>query len=377
MTIKYGNTKTSIFHFANGTEVDEYHVVIQVEDTLLSFDKQLEALHNALHEVGKKYLNGGMAVFRRYYLSDAANQVALLEQRIEDDNSAVSLVQQPPLNGGKVALWAYVLTGVRISKSKSGLYLVEHGGYKHLWGCNAHAEGDGSELQTMLIFNQYVSCLQDEGCSLASNCIRTWFFVNDVDINYGGVVRARNNVFACHGLTTTSHYIASTGIGGRQANQNVLVQMDSYAVADISQKQIGYLYAPTHLNRTSEYGVSFERGTYVDYGDRRHVFISGTASINNKGEVAYPGNINKQTERMLENVRVLLEEANCSFADVGEMTVYLRDGADYAVVDSMLSERFPNTPYVIVLAPVCRPGWLIEMECMAVKQMENKGFQRF
>ena len=65
--------------------------------------------------------------------------------------------------------------------------------------------------------------------------------------------------------------------------------MDTYAVDGLKSEQIHYLYAPTHLNPTYEYGVSFERGTYVDYGDRRQVFISGTASINNKGEVVCPG----------------------------------------------------------------------------------------
>lgn len=64
--------------------------------------------------------------------------------------------------------------------------------------------------------------------------------------------------------------------------------MDTYAVAGLQPEQIHFLYAPTHLNPTYEYGVSFERGTYVDYGDRRQIFISGTASINNKGEVVYP-----------------------------------------------------------------------------------------
>ncbi len=67
--------------------------------------------------------------------------------------------------------------------------------------------------------------------------------------------------------------------------------MDTYAVDGLKSEQIHYLYAPTHLNPTYEYGVSFERGTYVDYGDRRQVFISGTASINNKGEVVCPGDI--------------------------------------------------------------------------------------
>jgi enamine deaminase RidA (YjgF/YER057c/UK114 family) len=153
--------------------------------------------------------------------------------------------------------------------------------------------------------------------------------------------------------------------------------MDTYAVKGIRTGQVQYLYAPTHLNPTYEYGVSFERGTCVKYGDRRHVFISGTASINNKGEVMYPGDIRRQTERMWENVEALLAEAECDFSHVGQMAVYLRDVADYAVVRDLFDRRFPHTPKVILLAPVCRPGWLIEMECMAVKTDTNAEFTDF
>ena len=153
--------------------------------------------------------------------------------------------------------------------------------------------------------------------------------------------------------------------------------MDNYAIAGIHKEQVHYLYAPTHLNRTSDYGVSFERGTYVDYADRRHVFISGTASINNKGEVMYPKDIVKQTHRMWENVEALLKEADCTFDDVSEMVVYLRDIADNDIVKELYEERFHGKPYVIVHAPVCRPGWLIEMECMAIKKISNPEYAAF
>jgi Putative translation initiation inhibitor, yjgF family len=193
----------------------------------------------------------------------------------------------------------------------------------------------------------------------------------------GGVVRARNQFFFTQGLTVNTHFIASTGIGGRQADPNVLSQMDNYAIAGIQQEQIHYLYASSHLNRTSDYGVSFERGTYIDYADRRQVYISGTASINNKGEIMYPKDIRKQTQRMWENVETLLAEANCSYEDVGYMIVYLRDLADYQVVRNLFEERFSGMPYVIVHAPVCRSGWLVEMECMAVRKTDNPQFPAF
>jgi enamine deaminase RidA (YjgF/YER057c/UK114 family) len=153
--------------------------------------------------------------------------------------------------------------------------------------------------------------------------------------------------------------------------------MDNYAIAGIRPEQIRHLYAPTHLNRTSDYGVSFERGTCVDYADRRQVFISGTASINNKGEIMFPKDVVRQTHRMWENVEALLGEAECTFDDVTMMIVYLRDLADYSLVSTLFEERFHGRPYIIVHASVCRPGWLIEMECMAVRQIADKRLPEF
>ena len=153
--------------------------------------------------------------------------------------------------------------------------------------------------------------------------------------------------------------------------------MGTYALTGFEPSQQRYLYAPTHLNPTYEYGVTFERGTVMEYGDRAHVFISGTASINNKGEVVHVGNIVKQAERMWENVGVLLEEGGASFDDVMQIIVYLRDICDYQTVKEMFDRRFPDTPKVITLAPVCRPTWLIEMECIAVKKRCNEKYRDF
>ena len=58
-------------------------------------------------------------------------------------------------------------------------------------------------------------------------------------------------------------------------------------------------------------------------------------------------------------------------------TSYLRDIADYTVVKGMYDKRFPDTPKIFVHAPVCRPGWLIEMECMGVKTCGNKDYAPF
>ncbi|WP_294745095.1 Rid family hydrolase [uncultured Prevotella sp.] len=372
--IEFQNAKAEVFSFTEAGGVKEYHVILHVTDCTIPFQQQLDAILDAYQSVITNTLPGAVTVFKRYFLSDSANQADDVAAADTSD-CAKSIIQQAPLDGTKIGLWAYLMTDVETRLLPSELYEARHGAYRHLWNGSAHNLAANSEYQMRLLFNEYVMQLLQEGCTLADNCIRTWLFVNDVDLNYGGVVRARNQVFFTQGLTNSTHFIASTGIGGRQQDPNVLTQMDNYAIAGIKPEQIRYLYAPTHLNRTSDYGVSFERGTRVDYGDRCHVIISGTASINNKGQVAYPKDIIQQTHRMWENVEALLSEAECTFDDVAHIIVYLRDNSDYAVVSKLFQERFADKPYIIVQASVCRPNWLIEMECMAVKKTVNAGFE--
>ena len=190
--------------------------------------------------------------------------------------------------------------------------------------------------------------------------------MRDVDTQYHGLVVGRRENFTKQGLTPQTHYLASTGIHGIPANTKAIIQMDTYAIPGIERRQQTYLYAPTHLNPTYQYGVTFERGVKIDFGDRSHIYISGTASINNRGEVEHTGDILKQTHRMWENVETLLAEGGAGWDDVMQIIVYLRDTADYTLVNRLFAEKFPNTPHVITYAPVCRPTWLIEMECMAI-----------
>jgi len=376
LTLHFKHIRAELTSFDETGAVNEHHLMMHVTDAYLTYQQQLDALLDAYDTLIRETIPGAVAVVKRYFLSDASNQSDLV---VTSDTSycAKSIIQQAPLDGTKVALWAYLMTGVATRVRPSGLYEVAHGAYRHLWNASAHNLAANSEYQTRLLFNEYVMQLAEEGCTLADNCLRTWLFVNDIDLNYGGVVRARNQVFFTQGLTHDTHFIASTGIGGRQADPNVLCQMDNYAIAGIDKSQIRHLYAQTHLNRTSDYGVSFERGTRIDYGDRRHVLISGTASINNKGLIMHEGDVIRQTHRMWENVEALLKEADCTFDDATHFIVYLRDMADYGVVNRLFDERFPQKPHVIVHAPVCRQGWLVEMECMAVKAITNPQFSPF
>lgn len=344
--------------------IAECHVILTIDRGGATFAAQMSAILEAVSRLCDMAGDSMRVVFKRYYLSDAANQARQLPP---SDSCCVSVVEQPPLSGAKIALLMLMQQAVEVRPAENGMIEVSHGRYRHLWQGSAAAPGLHSAMATRVLLGDLAINLENQGCSLANNCVRTWFFVQNVDVNYRGVVNGRNEMFKLSGLVDDTHYIASTGIGGRHADPSVSVEMDSYSVDGLADGQMSYLYAPENMNRTSDYGVAFERGTTVDYGDRRHVYISGTASIDNRGQVLYPDNIELQTARMLENVEALLDEAGCGWDDVGHAVIYLRDVTDYNTVSRIIDHRLPRLPRVIVYAPVCRPGWLIEMECMACK----------
>lgn len=360
--------------FAPEGGVEEFHAILHVEPRDEVFSGQLQRVYAAearFMEVPE--IQGAKPVLKRYFLSDATNQRPLMK---DTPDCACSYIQQQPLDGSKVGVWMYLQKGAEV-KSENGMVVSSHNGYKHLWkmGMSEHKGDSAWQTETLLV--KYEEALKTMGATLEENCIRTWFFVRDVDTQYGGMVRARRENFEEQGLTSETHFIASTGIGGIPADPRALIQLGTYAITGLESGQQRYLYARTHLNPTYEYGVTFERGTAIDYGDRRHVYISGTASINNKGEVVHVGDVEGQTHRMWENVEALLAEAGTTFDDVMYIVVYLRDLADYELVRRKFAERFLDMPCIITLAPVCRPTWLIEMECMAVKPMKNEQFRNF
>ena len=368
----------------------EFHAMIELEAVFANAETQYRWLADAVQRLAAlPELEKATLVWKRFFVSDAVNQAAYLTASAGE---AVSVVQQPPLNGAKASVWLYFVEDAQLTVDADGTTLMQRPHYRHLFHTQLHERSGANaaerrsplmplpspiEHQTAEIFNRYSQSLARHDCTLERNSIRTWIFVQDVDVQYAGMVAARRDFFEREGLTPQTHFIASTGIEGRYIYPDVLVLMDAYTVAGIDPAQISYLKALTHLNPTCEYGVTFERGTSVDYGDRRHVYISGTASINNRGEIVHSLDIEKQTARTFENVQALLADADAAMDDVAHMIVYLRDTADYPTANRYIQRHYPAIPHVIVLAPVCRPGWLVEVECMAIKTINNSRFARF
>ncbi len=304
----------------------------------------------------------------KVFLSDSQNQIKELEGSLLYQEflskTNLTIVEQTPLDGSKVSLL------LKTTDDETPII------FQSIRLTEEEAMGKSSYEQTRLIFEKYLHTLEEynthlpegEKMTMERNLVRTWIYVTNIDVNYQGVVVARNDVFDQHNLAADTHYIASTGIGGATPVRHSAVGIDFLTVPGIKEEDKKYLQALDHLNPTHEYGVAFERGTRLTLPTKLQFFISGTASIDKHGAVVYEGDVVRQTGRLLENIGALLKDGDATMNDIQYFIIYLRDISDYQTVEHLMQQFYPQIPHIIVEAKVCRPGWLIEMECIAEKE---------
>jgi 2-iminobutanoate/2-iminopropanoate deaminase len=74
------------------------------------------------------------------------------------------------------------------------------------------------------------------------------------------------------------------------------------------------------------------------------VFLAGQVGDLPGTHGAVPGGIEAETRAMLDNVGRLLQAAGLGYGDVVRCTVYLRDFADFAAMNTVYREYFPTDP---------------------------------
>lgn len=326
-----------------------------------TFSERLNELYTTMSawlETERK--QGRQLQYAKVFMSDIQNQYALFRHSTlytELLNScALSIVEQAPLDASKISVLAktadspaeYLFHALRLNDDET--------------------KGLNSYLQTILLFERYIKLIEAQHLDIRTHLVRTWIYVADIDVNYQGVVKARNDIFRQYGLTADTHYIASTGIGGNTATRSESVAIDFLTYPTATAADLHFLQALDHLNPTHEYGVAFERGTRLRTPHADRFFISGTASIDKHGNVLHEGDVEQQVYRLLDNIKALLADGEATMADIAYFIIYLRDVSDYTLVSSLMQHLHPSTPHIIVHAKVCRPAWLVEMECVAVKQ---------
>jgi 2-iminobutanoate/2-iminopropanoate deaminase len=99
------------------------------------------------------------------------------------------------------------------------------------------------------------------------------------------------------------------------------------------------------------------------------VFVSGQIPINRQGEMV-AGDIVVQTVQVMENLKAILATAGLSLADVVKTTVFLKDMADFAEMNRVYGEFFPDNPparSTLQVAGLARNA-AVEIEAVAFKK---------
>lgn len=123
--------------------------------------------------------------------------------------------------------------------------------------------------------------------------------------------------------------------------------------------------------------VAFSRGMRVELDNHVMLFISGTASVNDRGESIHPGDIRAQTRRTFDNITALLESEGADWHDIARTTVYLADFRYYDEFNKMRNAFFEEQELIAlpastcIEARICRPELLVEIEAIAMIRKDS------
>ena len=96
------------------------------------------------------------------------------------------------------------------------------------------------------------------------------------------------------------------------------------------------------------------------------VFVSGQIPVN-PADGSIPAGIELQTRQAMDNIGAILNEAGLSFNDIVKTTVLLADLKDFAAMNAVYAEYFPQDKPARVCCQVAAlpKGALVEIDAIA------------
>ena len=135
------------------------------------------------------------------------------------------------------------------------------------------------------------------------------------------------------------------------------------------------VHATDVLNEAYDYGLpsSFTRGMRVELPGATMIYLSGTASVDERGATVYEGDLKAQCLRTFRNLTRLLAAERASWHDVVRTTCYLRDiERDYDAFNETRTLFMnaigldPLPASTGIQARICRSDLLVEIEAIAI-----------
>ncbi|HEU0367701.1 MAG TPA: RidA family protein [Candidatus Acidoferrum sp.] len=97
------------------------------------------------------------------------------------------------------------------------------------------------------------------------------------------------------------------------------------------------------------------------------LFASGQVALDPRSNEFLAGDIRQQTERVLENVKAILEAGGANLHQVAKTTVFLKDMNDFAAMNEVYGKYFTSAPPARSTVQVARlpKDALVEIEVIA------------
>ena len=102
------------------------------------------------------------------------------------------------------------------------------------------------------------------------------------------------------------------------------------------------------------------------------VYIAGQVSSDASGKLVGEGDFEAQAERVFANVKLAVEAAGATMADIVKMNTYIVASVDPADVPKMRAVRgryfgsgTPPASTLVYVSRLAQPGWMIEVEVVA------------
>ena len=101
------------------------------------------------------------------------------------------------------------------------------------------------------------------------------------------------------------------------------------------------------------------------------VFLSGQIPLDPQTGNIVEGDAAVQTARVLQNLSAILEAAGSSLGQVLKTTVYLRDLADFAMMNEVYARFFDDTPPARAIVEVARLPRNVSVEIDLIAEVEG------
>jgi enamine deaminase RidA (YjgF/YER057c/UK114 family) len=102
------------------------------------------------------------------------------------------------------------------------------------------------------------------------------------------------------------------------------------------------------------------------------VYVSGQVPVDASGKLIGEGDFEAQVEQVFRNLKLAVQAAGGTMADIVKLNYYVVAELDQASVpklrpirDRYLNMENPPASTFLVVARLMRPGWLIEIEAVA------------